>query len=148
MNNNSKFVGGAFLQKELQGFASFIAYQECFRKGESTTKHELERSISNQYFGNPDDLDSIGLGEQLVEGAGVFAGLFTVETTTVTDSTTSRSGGGGTVLVLKPELHCLGFEKRIVVGGTNGINLSLVLGTGLKNAAHILGRTLLARVLQ
>jgi hypothetical protein len=122
-NNNSKFVGGASLQNKLQGFASFIAYQECFRRGESTTKHELlERS-----FGDANNLDSIGLGEQqLVNDAGVFAGLFTVETTTVTEVTTnvapSKSGGGSVLLVLKPELQCLGFERRVVVGATNGIN--------------------------
>jgi hypothetical protein len=77
-----------------------------------------------------------------VNGAGVFAGLFTVETTNVAPS---KSGGGGVLLVLKPELHCLGLERRVVVRAINGINLSLVLGPGLKNPAQILGRTLLAR---
>jgi hypothetical protein len=35
IENNSKFIGGTLLQKELQGFAGFIAYQECFRQGNS-----------------------------------------------------------------------------------------------------------------
>jgi hypothetical protein len=28
-SNNKKFLGGAGVQKELQGFAAFVAYQEC-----------------------------------------------------------------------------------------------------------------------
>jgi len=78
-SSNNKFIGGATLQKELQGFAGFIAYQECFRKGTSTTKALLEKSIGDQYFGNPKNPDSIGLAEQLVLGTGVFAGLYNEE---------------------------------------------------------------------
>jgi hypothetical protein len=65
---SNTFIGGATLQKELQGFAGLLAYQECFRKVTSTTKALLEKSMGEQYFGNSKDPDSIGLAEQLILG--------------------------------------------------------------------------------
>jgi hypothetical protein len=45
-------------------------------------------------------------------------------------------------LILKSDLHCLGFNKRIVVGGPTGITLSLILSAGLKNPTHLQSRTI------
>ena len=74
-----KFIGGAPLQKELQGVAGFLAYQECYRKGTSSTEGTMYDRIEEKFFGTPGDPDSIGLGEQLVNGTGAFAGLYTEE---------------------------------------------------------------------
>ena len=151
-----KFVGGASLQKELQGFAGFIAYQECCRKGTSSTLGTMESRIGKYYFGNPDDPDSIGLGEQLIHGNGVFAGLYTHEeianvvATRDSSQLTMHQQYNPTVLVLKPSLHCLSNDKRVIVGppGSMGITLSLILANGLKNSSHITNRTLYCRALE
>jgi hypothetical protein len=138
MSANNKFIGGAFLQKELQGFAGFLAYQECFRRGTSSTKGTLEASLGEQFFGNPNDADSIGLAEQLVKGVGVFAGLYIIEEPDtapllVTDVRANQSPLP--TFVLKPELHCLGGDKRVAVGVPNGINLSLLYSRSLRSTA-------------
>ncbi len=70
------FIGGAFVHKELQGFAALVAYQGCHHSGGSVTKTILEASIAEQYIGNASDSDSIGLAEQLVEGTGLLSGLY------------------------------------------------------------------------
>lgn len=129
-----KFIGGAALQKELQGYAGFVAYQESFRKGTSSTKATMEKSLRDQYFGiSSKDDDFIGLAEQLVQGVGVFAGLYKKREEhpecdsfmpMVTDVHTSRASQPK--LILKPELHCFGEDKRIVVGATNGIHIALL----------------------
>ena len=53
----------------------------------------------------------------------------------VTDENTNATSSqqSGTILVLKHDLHCLGFDKRVLVGGACGINLSLLFAAGLKN---------------
>ena len=54
----------------------------------------------------------------------------------------------GFVLVMKPELHCLGEDKKNVVGGTNGLKLSTMLASGWTDKAFdsgIKGRMLLIR---
>jgi hypothetical protein len=121
-----KFIGGASIQKEIQGFAGFIAYQECFRKGNSSTKGTIEKNMGEQIFGNPEDPDSIGLGEQLIYGNGIFSGLYTQENirnvTANRDNPASQQSSMNqcrdpVVLVLKPSLHCLSHDKRVIVGG-------------------------------
>lgn len=166
----SKFSGSAKVLKELQGLASFVSYEACFQQGTSMTTVSMENSMEAQYFGDPTDSDSIGLADQLVKGVGIFAGLYSEELlqSSVTTSDPSRlynhGGGGGEellrstapatlsssglVLVMKPELHCLGEDKKIVVGGTNGLKLSTMLASGLTQKAfevNIKGRTLLSR---
>ena len=69
------FIGGAFVHKELQGFAAFVAYQKCHHSGNSVTKTMMEASIAELYFDNMSNSDSIGLAEQLVGGIGIFGGL-------------------------------------------------------------------------
>ncbi len=50
---------------------------------------------------------------------------------------------------MKPELHCLGEDKKIVVGGAYGLKLTTMLAAGLtekaSDAGGIKGRTLLKR---
>ena len=147
VQNNSKFSGGTLVQKELQGFAGFIAYQECFRQGNSSTISDLQATMGRRFFGDPNDIDSMGLAEQLVMGIAQFAGLFTIETSMVTDENTNATSSqqSGTILVLKHDLHCLGFDKRVLVGGACGINLSLLFAAGLKNPTHLQTRTLYSR---
>lgn len=137
---SSRFAGSAFLQKELQGVAGFVAFQECHRRGKFTAKAVLEASMAAQYFGDADDNDSIGLTEQLILETGVFSGLYNEEPiSTTTRSTKTRTAGTddgtstassalcgsrstrGEVFVLKPELHCIG--KQITVGGASGITM-------------------------
>ena len=52
------------------------------------------------------------------------------------------------MLVMKPALHCLGEDKRIVVGGTPGIRLSMMLAAGLtdREAKNARGRSLHTRM--
>ena len=170
----SKFSGSAKVLKDLQGFAGFVAYEVCFQD-DSMTESTMENIMEAQYFGDTADHDSIGLADQLVKGLGVFAGLFNEEllenSLTAVDSSSSRGydgggapGGGyqeplrsptptlstsGLVLVMKPELHCLGEDKKIVVGGTYGLKLTTMLAAGLtekaSDAGGIKGRTLLKR---
>ena len=45
----------------------------------SMTKALLEKSMGDQYFGNPKNSDSIGLVDQLVLGIGVFSRLYNNE---------------------------------------------------------------------
>jgi hypothetical protein len=50
------------------------------------------------------------------------------------------------LLVLKSELHCLGTDKRIIVGGASGITVPLLLAAFLKlNSANLQNRTFLCR---
>jgi hypothetical protein len=100
MTGTYKFSGTSFLQKELQGLVGFVGYQECHRKGESSTQAVLQASTVSQYFGNPDDEDSVGLAEQLLMGTALFSGLFNKEelastttspTTGAADATTAGS---------------------------------------------------------
>ncbi len=153
MSANYKFSGSAFLQKELQGVAGFVAFQECHRRGESTTKAVLEDSMAAQYFGDADDDDSIGLTEQLrlknlsppllqqtrQEPRVLLVIMVQLLPVVLTVA-------GGEVLVLKPELHGLGEDKRITVGGASGITMSLLSAPSLKiNASSLQGRTLLCQ---
>jgi hypothetical protein len=71
-----KFIGGSPLQKELQGVAAFVAYAEIHRKGDLITQAMQHTMIGENLYGNPSDPDSIGLVEQLVNGNGVFCGLY------------------------------------------------------------------------
>jgi hypothetical protein len=158
------FIGGAFVHKELQGFAAFVAYQKCHHSGNSVTKTMMEASIAEQYFGNTSDSDSIGLAEQLVGGIGIFGGLYYQSGTSsdyltpvhhdhhttnppplLNTTTASRSS-----LVMKPSLHCLGGHITIPVGGINGISLPLLLQSKLNTTAsnsddNIRPRTLFTR---
>lgn len=71
----------------------------------------------------------------------MFAGLYTrEERVTVTCSTVGGGGGDDllwsptpkrTILVMKPALHCLGENKRIIVGGASGIKSSMMMVAGL-----------------
>jgi hypothetical protein len=96
------------------------------------------------FFNDPTDSDSIGLAEQVVKGIGVFCGHYSAidssanmcciggddEDESVSSlSTTSTS----TVNVLKPYLHCLGTQKRIVSGPPYGIHVKLMHRKGLKD---------------
>lgn len=149
-SNNKKFLGGAGVQKELQGFAAFVAYQECHYRGLSATKGTLETSIGQQFFGVEGDDDSIGLSEQLVKGIGVFGGLYTLEdqepSAVVTDANAFKNQScDSEVLMVKPELHCLGHHVKIGVGISNGITLPLILQRGLNTKERVATRTLLFR---
>jgi len=148
-NTMSKFVGGAKIQKELQGFAAFVAYQECHYKGLSSSKESMEHSMEQQFFGVKDDDDSIGLSEQLVKGIGVFGGLYTLEEgIAMVDGASAfakntEHARHDSVLVLKPELHCLGRHIHIACELENGILLPLMLQVGLTNTDdHATIRTL------
>ena len=143
-NKQKIFIGGAAVHKELQGFAAFVAYQNCHKSGGSVTRAMLESSIGKQYFGDPRDPDSIGLAEQLVEGTGVFRSLYESagslgfpsplslhETSTNRASANTAAVIGNSTSILKPSLHCLGGHIAIPVGGANGITLPLLLQSKL-----------------
>ncbi len=139
-NKQQAFAGGAFIHKELQGFAAFVAYQSCHHSGGSVTKAILEARIVNQYFGDANDPGSIGLAEQLVRGLGIFRSLYEQSSGSLDSySTPIRNCDQHAVtnnplstvvnrssLVMKPSLLCLGGHITIPVGGTNGITLPLL----------------------
>ena len=75
-NKQQAFAGGAFIHKELQGFAAFVAYQSCHHSGGSVMKAILEASIAHQYFGDANKPDLIGLAEQFVQGVGIIRSLY------------------------------------------------------------------------
>lgn len=149
MSSNTKhknFIGGAAVHKELQGFAAFVAYQNCHESGGSVTQAMLESSMGKQYFGDPKDPDSIGLAEQLIEGTGVFSSLYEsggslgfsspmqrlqVATSTNRATATTTAVIRNSTSILKPSLHCLGGHIAIPVGGVNGITLPLLLQSKL-----------------
>jgi hypothetical protein len=104
----------------------------------------------SQYFVNPDDEDSVGLADQLLMGTGLFSGLYNKEelasTTTspstgAADATTCNvachSTSASVVLVLKPEMHCLGADKRIIVGGSSRITLPPLCSGGSLTCSKI-----------
>jgi hypothetical protein len=64
MGKRNAFIGGAAAQKELQGFAAFVAYQDVVNRGVSMTNGTLEQVIGDTFFGDPTNSDSIGLVEQ------------------------------------------------------------------------------------
>ena len=143
---SSKFTGGSPLQKELQGVAAFVALAEIHRKGDSITQAMQHAMIGEKYFVDASDPDSIGLAEQLVNGNGVFRGLYTLLDE---DGIASLSGvitdkgyfersnkhhdrqTGDTIRLFKPKLHCLGPSTRIIAGNRDGITLPLLLQKGL-----------------
>ena len=130
MNNKEQaFVGGAAVHKELQGFAAFLVYQSCHQDGGSTTKAMIEASMGVKYFGDPNNMDSIGLAEQLVTGVGVFSSLYESRDTFGMDPCLVTLPS----LIMKPILHCLGSHVVIPVGGPQGISLPLLFQSKLSN---------------
>jgi hypothetical protein len=118
--------------------------------------------IGEKYFGNPSDPDSIGLAEQLVNGNGVFRGLYTLYTLLedeegiastsgmITDKNKGCSGSNHDrqnkiILLFKPELHCLGPLTRIIAGNKDAITLPLLLQKGLTGDKKVAPRTLFNR---
>lgn len=151
-----KFLGGASLQKELQGFASFVSFQNaCFRNGTAMTKHTQERLIADQYFGIHGDPDSVGLSQQLVDGTGLFAYMY--DTADIVQQTsnqqTAASAGGNnrnqsaTTLILKPFLHWIPDTSIFVGSQPHHINLTLLQSNSmlLNKCTPIKGRSLLSR---
>jgi hypothetical protein len=149
---STKFPGGAALQKELQGFASVVSFQNaCFRNGTAMTKITQEKVVSENYFGNPIDPDSVGLSKQLVEGNGLFSHLYDTEEISLQTNRHQQSSNNRKIvtLILKPYLHCIP-DTRVVVGNLpNNINLPLLISSGLvspkSSITPIKGKTLLSR---
>lgn len=166
---NTFTCGTAQLQKELQGFAAFVAYQDVVNRGDSITKESQQDWMGDAYFGDPTDSDSIGFAEQVVKGIGIFGGLYTAVDCSVEvcgdaddDGSISSIGGGSTstgstgtstVYTLKPYLHCLGAHTRIVRGSPFGINKELMHRKGLngdtiKSREPVAYRTLYKRAME
>lgn len=139
--------------------AAFVAYQECHYRGLSASRATLEKSIGQQYFGVIGNDDSIGLSEQLVKGIGVFAGLYNLEDATTGQFEPSdvavaakrtvapafrEHHQNDSVLLLEPELHCMGRHMQIPAGLlNNGITLPrLIVQRGLSKNDHVAVRTL------
>jgi hypothetical protein len=152
-----KFLGGASLQKEFQGFASFVSFQNaCFRNGTAMTKLTQERLIADQYFGIYGDPDSVGLSQQLVDGTGLFAYMYDtadiMQQTGSQQQTAASAGKNGnkttaTTLVLKPFLHWIPDTSIFVGNQPNHINLTLLQSNSmlLNKCTPIKGRSLLSR---
>jgi hypothetical protein len=136
MPPSDRFVGGATLHKELQGFVSFIAYQKtCLRNGTAMSQLMQQEALGNEYFGNPDDDDSVGLCEQLLQGVGLFAHLFEREDKIQTDAhgmnITSRNPNQASTLVLKTHLHLMSNTKVVVGDSPRDINRTLLYSSTL-----------------
>jgi hypothetical protein len=112
------------------------------------TKVTQERVLAEQYFGNPDDLDSVGIVQQLVEGVGIFENLYdTEEMIQQTNSQQTGNSCNNLTLALKPYLHCIPGTSVIVGNQSNHINLALLISSGLSShkSLPINGRSLLTR---
>jgi hypothetical protein len=139
MSGNSSLLGLAFwCRRSCRDLQALSLFKNAI--GESTTKTGLEARIGSLFFKDCNDEDSIGLAEQLVLGTGVFTGLYNKEpvpssTNNGTITTTTPEGASvnssSVLLVIKPELHCLGTDKRIIVGGASGITVPLLLAASL-----------------
>jgi hypothetical protein len=151
-----KFLGGASLQKELQGFASFVSFQNaCFRNGTAMTKLTQERLIADQYFGIHGDPDSVGLSQQLVDGTGLFAYMYDAADIAQQTSSQQTAVSGGKnrnqiatrTLVLKPFLHWIPDTSIFVGSQPHHINLTLLQSNSmlLNKFTPIKGRSLLSR---
>jgi hypothetical protein len=119
----NKFPGGAGLHKELQGFASFVSFQNaCSHNGMAMAMITQEKVLSEQYFGNPNNPDSIGISQQLVKGTGLFENMY--DTEEIMQQTGSQQAGNtcnNRTLVLKPFLHCLSGTSVSVWNQSNQI---------------------------
>jgi hypothetical protein len=97
----------------------------------------IDKNVEFLHVGDPANDKSMGLAEhQPICGIGQFAGLYNTEDMATVTASAGVGGidnfrrSGSTVHVIKPELHCLGKVKRIIVGGNSG---------GLTLAAHDVG---------
>ena len=152
---SNKFSGSSRVHKELQFLAAFVAY-DATNKRKTMSSTAIDKTVELLYVGDPTDDESMDLAEQLVRGIGQFACLYNTEDMTTVTSSAGAGGmldtflrSGGTVLVIKPELNCLGEGKRIVVGGNSGgLTLPMMLAASLadkEDAKGIRGRSLHAR---
>ena len=143
---SERFVGGAALHKDLHGFVSFLAFHTtCFRNGTAMSQLSQQEAVAKDYFGNPDDEDSVGLCAQLLEGTGIFAHLFDVEEKIQTDPQEGLAKNcKADTFILKPHLHLMPNTKIIVSDHPRDINLALLqsstLGGGNVIKAKALGR--------
>jgi len=140
---SDRFVGGATLHKELQGFVSFVAYQKtCLRNGTAMSQLAQQEALANEYFGNPDDDDSVGLCEQLIEGVGLFAHLFDREERIQTDAqgknANSRNPNQASTLVLKAHLHSMSNTKVVVSDSPRDINWTLLHSSTLSAGSNVI----------
>ena len=136
---SARFVGGAALHKELQGFVSFLAYQTtCIRNGTAMSQLAQQEAVAKEYFGNPDDEDSIGLCAQLVEGTGIFAHLFDVEEKIQTDPQGAAKNCKTDTFILKPHLHLMPNTKIIVSNHPRDINLALLHSSTLVGGSNVI----------
>jgi hypothetical protein len=144
-----RFAGGAALQKELQSFVSFLAFQKtCFRNGTAMSQLVQQEAVAKEYFGNPDDADSVGLCAQLVEGTGIFAHLFDVEEKIQTADLLTASNNprkASTSFTLKPHLHLIPNTKIIVSNHPRDINLALLHSSTLGGSNVIKAKALVTR---
>ena len=95
------------------GPCRLVAYQECHRKGESSTQAVLQASTVSQYFGNPDDEDSVGLAEQLLMGTALFSGLFNKEE--LASTTTSPTTGAANATTTGSNVARLSTSASVVI---------------------------------
>ena len=130
---SNKFSGSSRLHKKLQCLAVFAAY-DATNKKKAMSSAAIDKNVELLYVGDPAANESMGLAEQRVCGIGQFADLYNAEDMATVTSSAGAGGmdaflcSGGTVLVIKPELHCLGECNRIVVGGySGGLTLPMML---------------------
>ena len=122
---SNKFSGSSRIQKEVQCLAAFAVY-DATNKRKKMSSTAIDKSVELMYVGDPADDKSMGLAEQLVRGFGQFAGLYNAEDMATVTASAGAGGidnfrhSGGTVLVIKSDLDCLGDGKRIVVGRISG----------------------------
>ena len=112
------------------------------RNGTAMSQLMQQEALGNEYFGNPDDDDSVGLCEQLLQGVGIFAHLFEREDKIQTDAqgmnTTSRNPNQASTLVLKAHLHLMSNTKVVVSDSPRDINRTLLHSSTLSAGSNII----------
>ena len=97
------------------------------------TKITQEKVVSEYYFGNPIDPNSVGLSKQLVEGNDLSAHLYDTEEISLQTNRHQQSSNNCKIVTLRLKLclHCI-LNTQVVVGTQpNNINLPLLISSGL-----------------
>jgi hypothetical protein len=124
VKNRIYFAGGQAIQKELQSTIAYSCFEELNRCADSLTALQQADLVHKLFYNGQGQSqeDSISHSEQCLKGLGQFAGLFDKEAISNCDNSVTVDRAAPYALVLKPSLHCLSGDRRVVCNGHGGIS--------------------------